>query len=162
MIGVPWVLVLVLVAWSPGMAVAQPALPDGPGAAVVKARCLSCHESDLITQQRLSQAGWTRSVTKMMGWGAVVPEADREALVAYLAANFAPRPVASHPHAADGEAVYKRACLSCHGVDLVEQQRLTRTGWLRSVDKMIRWGAVVPDEVKDPLLDYLASKYGPR
>jgi hypothetical protein len=58
--------------------------------------------------------------------------------------------------------VYKRACLSCHGVDLVEQQRLTRTGWLRSVDKMIRWGAVVPDEVKDPLLDYLASKYGPR
>jgi cytochrome c5 len=141
---------------------AQPALPDAPGVEIVKARCLSCHEADLITQQRLSRTGWTRSVAKMIGWGAMVPEADREPMLTYLATYFAPRPMESHPHAAEGEAVFKRACLSCHDADIVEQQRLTRTGWLRSVDKMIRWGAQVPDPVKDPLLDYLASKYPPR
>jgi cytochrome c5 len=141
---------------------AQQPLPDGAGAAIVKARCVSCHETDLIVSQRLSRAGWTRSIAKMMGWGATVPDAEREPLVDYLAAHFAPRPMASHPHAAEGEAVYRRACLSCHDGDLVEQQRLTRTGWLRSVDKMIRWGAAVPEAAKDPLLDYLASKYGPR
>ena len=141
---------------------AQPALPEGPGAEIVKARCVSCHETDLIASQRLSRAGWTRSVAKMVGWGATVPEAEREPLITYLSTHFAPKPVTSHPHAGEGEAVFKRACLSCHDADIVEQQRLTRTGWLRSVDKMIRWGAVVPDEAKDPLLNYLASAYGPR
>jgi hypothetical protein len=123
---------------------------------------VSCHEIDLITSQRLSEAGWTRSIDKMRGWGANVPEADRGPLAAYLSTQFGLRPAESHPHASEGEAVFGRACLSCHGIDLIEQQRLTRTGWLRSVDKMIGWGAQVPDPFKDPLLDYLAAQYGPR
>jgi cytochrome c5 len=137
--------------------VAQAALPDGPGAPVVKARCLTCHEADLITAQRLSRTGWTREIDKMIRWGAQVPDTDRDSLTTYLATRFAPVPVASHARAAEGEAVYKRACIVCHDGDLIEQQRLSRPAWVREVDKMIRWGAPVADADKDALVDYLAT-----
>jgi cytochrome c5 len=137
--------------------VAQAALPDGPGAPIVKARCLTCHEADLITAQRLSRMGWTREIDKMVRWGAQVPDTDRDTLTTYLATRFAPVPVVSHARAAEGEAVYKKACFVCHDADLIEQQRLSRPGWVREVDKMIRWGAQVADADKDPLVDYLAT-----
>lgn len=74
----------------------------------------------------------------------------------------APAPMPSHDPATlqRGEEAYKRACLSCHGRDLVEQQRLTRDGWVREVDKMKRWGAIVPDVDKDALVDFLTAHYG--
>jgi cytochrome c5 len=138
-------------------------LPAGVGKDTVTARCVSCHEPDLITQQRLTRVGWGRSVDKMMRWGAVVDAAEREPLLDYLSANFAPKPAASNLVATAGsETVYKRACMTCHEDDLIEAQRLTRAGWLRSVEKMMRWGANVPAADKDPLVDYLAARYPPR
>ena len=59
-------------------------------------------------------------------------------------------------------ATYKRACLVCHDADIIEQQKLSKTGWTRSVEKMMRWGASVTEADKEPLVDYLASKYPPR
>lgn len=136
-------------------------LPEGPGAEVARARCVTCHETDLIVQQRLSRTGWEREVDKMVRWGAVVPASERTPLVEYLSTHFAPTPAASHaPGASEtGEATYTRACLTCHGRDLVEQQRLSSAGWAREVDKMIRWGAVVPAAEKDGLVAYLAARY---
>ena len=61
-----------------------------------------------------------------------------------------------------GAATYKKVCLACHDADIIEQQRLTPTGWTRSVEKMMRWGAAVSDAEKQPLIDYLASRFGPR
>ena len=138
-------------------------LPAGAGRDIVTKRCLSCHESDLITQQRLSRTGWSRSIDKMVRWGAVVETDERDPMLDYLAARFAPRPVSAQIVATAGsEAVYKRACLSCHEDDIVESQRLSRAGWVRSVEKMIRWGANVPAEERDGLVDYLAARYPPR
>jgi cytochrome c5 len=138
-------------------------LPPGSGRDAVTARCLSCHESDLIAQQRLSRAAWARSVDKMVRWGAVVESDEREPMLDYLAAHFAPKPAAGNIVATAGsEAIYKRACLTCHEDDLIEAQRLTRAGWMRSVEKMIRWGASLPAADKDPLVDYLAARYPPR
>jgi mono/diheme cytochrome c family protein len=138
-------------------------LPAGPGRDIVVKRCITCHESDLITQQRLSRTGWGRSLDKMVRWGAVVEPEEREAMLDYLAARFAPKPVSAHIVAtAAHEAVYKRACLTCHEDDIIESQRLSRTGWLRSVEKMIRWGATVSAEEKEGLIDYLAARYPPR
>lgn len=138
-------------------------LPAGPGRDVVVKRCLTCHESDLIAQQKLSRVGWGRSVDKMVRWGAVVESDEREPMLDYLAAHFAPKPVSAHIVATAGsEAVYKRACLTCHEDDLIESQRLSRAGWAREVDKMIRWGAAVPAEEKDGLIDYLSARYPPR
>lgn len=138
---------------------AAPSLPEGAGAAVLRARCLSCHGSDLIESQRLTRDGWTREVDKMVRWGASVPEPDRPILVSYLAAHFAPAPAASRGRAADGEAVFTRACLVCHGADLTEQQRLSPAGWTREVEKMMRWGAVVTEPEKAALVEYLSAAY---
>jgi cytochrome c5 len=138
-------------------------LPAGPGREVLVSRCVSCHESDLITQQRLSRAAWQRSVEKMVRWGAVVDTTEREPLLDYLAAHFAATPAAQNLVAtAASEPIYKRACLSCHEDDLIESQRLTRDGWIRTVDKMVRWGADVPAADKDALVNYLAARFGRR
>lgn len=138
-------------------------LPPGQGRETVVSRCVTCHEADLITQQRLSRVGWGRELDKMIRWGAVVEPNEREPMLDYLSAHFAPKPVPAHIVATAGtEALYKRACLTCHEDDLIEQQRLTKIGWTREVDKMIRWGAVVPDAEKDALVDYLAARYPPR
>jgi cytochrome c5 len=138
-------------------------LPAGPGREVVAARCITCHEADLIMQQRLSRAAWGRSVDKMLRWGATVDPSEREPMLDYLAAHFAPNPVASHIVAtASSEMIYKRACLTCHEDDLIESQRLSRAGWVREVEKMMRWGAQVADADKDALVSYLAARYPPR
>jgi DMSO/TMAO reductase YedYZ molybdopterin-dependent catalytic subunit len=50
------------------------------------------------------------------------------------------------------------ACGACHGPDLIDQQRLTRAGWEREVEKMMRWGARVPEAEKTTLVDYLLSR----
>jgi cytochrome c5 len=138
-------------------------LPAGSGKDTVTTRCLACHEADLITQQRLSRAGWGRELDKMIRWGAVVDAAEREPMLDYLSAHFTPKPVPSHIVATAGtEAIYKRACYTCHEDDLIQAQRLTRAGWMREVDKMIRWGAVVSDAERDALIEYLTARYPPR
>ena len=146
---------------------------------MLKARCVSCHEADIIVSQRLSIAAWTRSVDKMVRWGATITPAEREVLHPYLAANFGPRPfdsvgsasrvnlaqggpAASHATSDAGAATYKRVCTTCHETDIIEQQRLTRGRWVGSVDKMIRWGATVAPGEKDALVDYLASRFPQR
>lgn len=142
--------------------VAAQQLPEGPGAAVVKSRCVVCHESDIITSQKLSLAGWTRSIDKMVRWGSSITPEERETLQPYLAEHFGPALAASHAAAGAGEATYRRACLACHDADMIAQQRLSKTGWTRSVEKMMRWGAAVSDADKDALVDYLAANYPPR
>jgi cytochrome c5 len=150
-----WIVVL-------GSIVNAQQLPAGPGADVVKRRCMICHEADIITSQKLTLTGWTNSVSKMVRWGAAVTPEEREVLQPYLAQHFSPKPVASHSATEAGAATFKRVCLTCHDADIVEQQRLTPTGWTRSVEKMMRWGAPVGDADKQPLVDYLASRFGPR
>lgn len=138
-------------------------LPPGPGRDIVITRCVTCHEADLITQQRLTRIGWGRELDKMIRWGAVVEADEREPMLDFLSAHFTPKPVAAHIVATAGtEAIYKGACLTCHEDDLIEAQRLTRAGWTREVDKMIRWGAIVLDADKDALIQYLAARYPPR
>jgi quinoprotein glucose dehydrogenase len=77
-------------------------LPRGPGKDIADKACLRCHSADILRQQRLSEKQWTASLTKMIGWGAEVPEDKRVELVAYLARNFGPhndrfRPVVTRP-----------------------------------------------------------------
>jgi len=137
-------------------------LPPGAGADVFKSRCVICHEADIITSQKLSLTGWTNSINKMVRWGSQITADERAVLLPYLAQHFAPKPTASHVSTEAGAAVYKRACLTCHDADIIEQQRLTPAGWTRSVEKMMRWGASVSDADKQPLIDHLASRFGPR
>jgi mono/diheme cytochrome c family protein len=138
-----------------------PELPPGEGREVAATRCLSCHGADLIASQRLGEAAWTREIDKMVRWGAVVPDAERPRLTAYLVRHFAPVPETPSP-SVEGEAVYRRACLSCHGDDLVAPQRLALPGWTREVEKMMRWGAQVSETEKAVVAAYLAARYAVR
>jgi cytochrome c5 len=137
-------------------------LPAGPGAEVLTSRCVICHESDIITSQKLSLTGWTNSVGKMIRWGSQITADERAVLQPYLAMHFGPKPAASHATSASAEAgaaTFKRACLTCHDADIISQQKLNKAGWTNSVNKMIRWGATVPEAEKEPLIDYLSAQY---
>ena len=52
--------------------------------------------------------------------------------------------------------------LSLKHEDVIRQQRLTRAQWDGEINKMVGWGAKVPDTDRSALLDYFASRYGPR
>jgi len=86
----------------PSLGTRLSSLPLGRGKAIADKACLRCHSADILRQQRLSEKQWTANVTKMIGWGADVPEDKRAELVAYLARNFGPdndrfRPVVVRP-----------------------------------------------------------------
>jgi DMSO/TMAO reductase YedYZ molybdopterin-dependent catalytic subunit len=55
----------------------------------------------------------------------------------------------------DAPASLRAACLTCHGEDMVVQQRLTRAQWDRELSKMIGWGARVSPADRESFLDYL-------
>lgn len=146
-----------------GAARAQaPALPASAGVEVASAKCLGCHEADLIVSQRLSQVGWDREIAKMERWGASLTTAERTVLLGYLTREFGRRRAVSTDATAvaAGEAVFKEACRTCHDDDLSEQQRLDAAGWGREVDKMVRWGARVSADEKPALVAFLVSRWG--
>ena len=66
-------------------------LPAGDGRDIVIGNCLICHAATMITQQHKDAAGWDKTVTQMIAWGAPVPEARHAALVSYLAEHYPAR-----------------------------------------------------------------------
>ncbi len=59
-------------------------------------------------------------------------------------------------------AALKGSCLSCHGEDVITQQKLTRAQWDREINKMTGWGAQVKAEDREGFLDFLSKNFGPR
>jgi len=62
-----------------------PAAAEDAGAAIVRTRCVACHGTAMIEQQRLTAAGWAREVDKMRNWGAAVTDEEKDPLIEYLA-----------------------------------------------------------------------------
>jgi hypothetical protein len=52
------------------------------------------------------------------------------------------------------------ACMECHDARIILQQRLSKAAWGREVDKMTKWGALVEQNDRDPLIDYLSANFG--
>ena len=121
-------------------AAASATTSNADGKALVAQACLSCHTEQMLAQQRLTQAQWTKTVTKMVGWGANLDPVEAPSLVAYLSetygpdagpykvetisaddalAELAPTPDAPFP-AGDpekGKALFIDKCSGCHGQD---------------------------------------------
>jgi sulfite oxidase len=57
---------------------------------------------------------------------------------------------------------FERACMSCHGEDVIRQQHLTRAQWDREINKMTGWGAEVKADDRASFLDFLEKNFGPR
>ena len=74
------------------------------------------------------------------------------------AAAPAPAPV-GYP---DPAQEFRNACVSCHGMEPITGQRLTRAQWDREITKMTGWGAQVKADDREKFLDYLLANFGPR
>lgn len=126
--------------------------------------CTVCHGPSLIAQQRLDRNGWTREVDKMTRWGAAVQPEDRDALIAYLARQFnSSRPLpdsAKTVPEGKGSDVFRLYCQGCHNDSLITSRKLDKSGWTATVGQMMKWGAYVPTDRKDDLIDYLLSHWG--
>jgi cytochrome c5 len=130
----------------------------------LEATCTGCHGPSLIAQQRLDRNGWTREIDKMTRWGAPVQAADRDALINYLARQFSPnRPLPNSSKwvpEGKGSDVFQVYCQSCHNDSLVTSRKLDTSGWTAIVDQMMRFGAYVPSDRKQELIDYLSTHWG--
>jgi virginiamycin B lyase len=71
-------------------AIAQDALPDGPGKAETVAACSGCHGIGQILGEHRAADAWASTVTSMINNGAPVADADFDKVVGYLTANFGP------------------------------------------------------------------------
>jgi cytochrome c1 len=62
--------------------------------------------------------------------------------------------------AGTGRQLVEASCLPCHSPDILVQQRLTEKQWTATVDKMIRWGAVMKETDKPAMIAYLSNNFG--
>lgn len=87
-------------------------------------------------------------------------------LGAILALAIAPAFVPGHAQAADppaadaDAALVRQTCTACHGASMFAGRHQTRAAWARTVHQMIGYGADVPDDRFDAIVDYLASHDG--
>jgi hypothetical protein len=66
------------------------ALPDDPAKAIVEGKCMLCHSAEYVTQQRLTQAQWQKTVEKMRKFGSPLTDDDVKLVVDYLARHWTP------------------------------------------------------------------------
>lgn len=65
-----------------------PLLPDGPGKEAVAKVCTECHSVDRMRGLRLDKDAWDEKVSDMIDQGAKATDAERQAVVDYMARNF--------------------------------------------------------------------------
>jgi hypothetical protein len=59
----------------------------------------------------------------------------------------------------DMQGKARTACLECHDARIILQQRLSKATWMKEVDKMTKWGAVVDPADRDALIEYLSVNF---
>ncbi|HEX5062416.1 MAG TPA: cytochrome c [Kofleriaceae bacterium] len=66
-------------------------LPEGaPETDLVNAQCRICHSVEYLTQQRLGEAAWKKTIDKMRKFGAVLTDEQAASLVAFAAHYWNP------------------------------------------------------------------------
>jgi hypothetical protein len=72
-------------------------LPDDPARPLVQGKCLLCHSAEYVTQQRLTEGQWQKTVDKMRKFGTPANDDEAKAMVAYLARYWTPDLPPSRP-----------------------------------------------------------------
>ena len=148
----------------------SPAAPqeqaDDKGKMLVEERCVGCHSLKPVTDLKQSQDAWKKLVLKMVGYGAQLDEKEVDVAAAYLAKHFGPSNSAAAKPETPEERIAKRyidgICSSCHDAGLIRSTEATRQGWLDIVNRMNGLDAGVSQRDVEVLVDYLASRYGPK
>lgn len=58
------------------------------GKALTETRCTQCHGLDKISSQAKSMENWTATVDRMIGKGAKLNDAEKAAVISYLAETY--------------------------------------------------------------------------
>jgi cytochrome c5 len=145
-------------------AVQDPQLPDGDGKKILQTACTACHGLDGVVRLHLDKDGWEGLVNSMVSNGAQVDSKDMPVLIDYLVKNFgnAPAPAAQTASASDDGAAKKileDSCTTCHDLDLVAGQKLSKDEWQGVVSSMVSKGAALSDKDMPVLVEYLAKTY---
>src|SRR5436305_1854807 len=132
------------------LAAAAQRLPDGPGKEPFERVCAECHALDVATNVKLTPASWQGTVDRMAAKGASGSRQDFEAIVAYLAKNFAATTTADTKVMPDGpgKQIILRECTACHLPDHFVKYQHTPEEWQAIV---IRMGQRVRSATKDEL-----------
>lgn len=69
-------------------ALAQDPFPAGDGHDAVVRVCSACHDPRIVSQQRLTPAGWREIVDQMAARGAQATDAELDLITSYLARAF--------------------------------------------------------------------------
>jgi hypothetical protein len=60
------------------------AMPDDPAKPIVQRNCMLCHTGDYLTQQRLNEGQWQKTVEKMRKFGSPATDDEVKLMTAYL------------------------------------------------------------------------------
>jgi cytochrome c5 len=159
-------LVLTVALVTPSIAVPQE-LPEGEGKKLLEERCVSCHSLKPVVNLKQSQDAWKKLVVKMVGYGAQLDDKEVDVATVYLTKHFGSESsaAAAKPDSPE-EKIAKRyiegICSSCHDAGLIRSTEATRQEWFDIVTRMNGLDAGVSQRDVDLLVDYLASKYGPK
>ncbi len=113
-----------------------------------------------LMSRATNMAGQTQPMTESWNpagylWNVAQPV--KVTISAQAPAAQAPLPPAETPLPAG----YKESCFICHDDHMMQQQRLTRAGWDRELNKMTGWGAPLKAEDREAVLNYLAAQFKP-
>jgi len=76
--------------WAISVAAPAQDLPDGPGKSVVQSACSQCHGIDVVISQGRTREEWTDVISRMIGSGAQLSDAEFGQVVDYLSTHFGP------------------------------------------------------------------------
>jgi cytochrome c5 len=159
-------LVLTVALAALSMAVPQE-LPEGEGKKLLEERCVGCHSLKPVVSLKQSRDGWKELVVKMVGYGAQLDDKEVDVATEYLTKHFGPespaaaaKPVSLEEKTA--ERYIQGICSSCHDAGLIRSTEATQKEWFDIVTRMNGLDAGVSARDVDVLVDYLASKYGPK
>jgi cytochrome c5 len=157
---------LVVAAVTLSMAAPQD-LPEGKGKKLLEERCANCHNLKQVISRKKTQGAWKELVVKMVGYGAQLDDQEVNVATGYLIKYFGPEsaPAAAmkdSPEAKIAERHIEGICSSCHDAGLIRSTTATKQEWLDIVTRMNGKDAGLSQRDVDLLVDYLASKYGPK
>jgi len=146
--------------------------PQGPSRQVIFKYCTTCHGIDDYAYNALDRAGWdVHLTTKHRAMDVPLPQTERAILLDWLAERFGPttKPFPRAYVAAEvttffsdteAEALVKRACTSCHGVDRVNSARFSPERWRVVTLDMRERGAKLEDQELERLVEWLGRTKG--
>jgi len=146
--------------------------PQGPVRQVIFKSCTNCHGIDDYAYNALDRAKWDALITaKHRGVDVPLPAQDRAILLDWLEVRFGPT-TKPFPRAyvapevttffsdAEGEALLKRSCTSCHGIERVNSARFAPERWRVVTVDMRERGAKLEDEELERLVEWLGRTRG--